>query len=160
MPNLHTFEIQPIRELIYKYKFGKSIDPFANSSRVADITNDINPKHGAAYCMDALDFIKMWGTGAIDTVLFDPPYSPRQIAEGYRSAAMLVNQQTTQSSFWGNLKKEIARITSPGGIVITCGWNSGGIGKKLGFELQEVLLVPHGGWHNDTIVTVERRIGG
>jgi hypothetical protein len=24
-----------------------------------------------------------------------------------------------------------------------------------GFEKQRVLLVPHGGWHNDTICTVE-----
>jgi len=26
---------------------------------------------------------------------------------------------------------------------------------KYGFEVTRVLLVPHGGWHNDTIVTVE-----
>jgi len=65
--------------------------------------------------------------------------------------------QTTQASFWGNLKKEIGRITKNAGIVITCGWNSGGVGKKYGFELDEILLVLHGGWHNDTIVTVERK---
>ena len=28
---------------------------------------------------------------------------------------------------------------------------------KYGFEIQEILLVPHGGWHNDTIVVVERK---
>ena len=33
----------------------------------------------------------------------------------------------------------------------------GGIGMKYGFEIQEILLVPHGGWHNDTIVVVERK---
>ena len=32
------------------------------------------------------------------------------------------------------------------------------IGKKYGMEIQEILLVPHGGWHNDTIVTVEKKI--
>jgi hypothetical protein len=68
---------------------------------------------------------------------------------------MTVNMQTTQASFWGNLKKEIDRIVKVGGKVITCGWNSGGIGKTKGFEIIEILLVPHGGWHNDTIVTVE-----
>lgn len=68
-----------------------------------------------------------------------------------------VNMQTTQSSYWAKQKEEIARIVKPGGIVITCGWNSGGIGKKHGFEIQEILLVPHGGWHNDTIVTVEKK---
>lgn len=42
-----------------------------------------------------------------------------------------------------------------GGKVITFGWNSGGIGYKYGFEIERILLVPHGGWHNDTICTVE-----
>ena len=54
--------------------------------------------------------------------------------------------------------EEIGRIVNRGGIVISCGWNSGGIGKKYGFEILEILLVPHGGAHNDTIVTVERKI--
>ncbi len=35
------------------------------------------------------------------------------------------------------------------------GWNSGGIGINNGFNLKEILLVPHGGNHNDTICTVE-----
>jgi hypothetical protein len=56
------------------------------------------------------------------------------------------------------MKKEIGRITRIGGTVVACGWNSGGIGKKYGFQLLEVLLVPHGGQHNDTIVTVETKI--
>lgn len=33
-----------------------------------------------------------------------------------------------------------------------------GIGKKNGFEIIEILLVAHGGMHNDTIVTVERKL--
>jgi hypothetical protein len=32
------------------------------------------------------------------------------------------------------------------------------MGKTNGFEIEEILLVPHGGWHNDTIVTVERKV--
>lgn len=46
-------------------------------------------------------------------------------------------------------------IKNGGGKVITFGWNSGGIGKTNGFEISRILLVPHGGWHNDTICTVE-----
>ena len=61
-------------------------------------------------------------------------------------------------SFQARQKNEIARITKKGGVVITCAWNSGGIGAGLGFEQQEILLVAHGGWHNDTIVTVERKM--
>ena len=67
--------------------------------------------------------------------------------------------QTTQATYWSNQKKEISRLVKPNGIVITCSWNSNGIGKSYGFELIEVLLVAHGGWHNDTIVTVERYHG-
>lgn len=52
----------------------------------------------------------------------------------------------------------IGEIVKKDGYVITCGWNSGGIGKKYGFEIIEILLVPHGGWHNDTIITVERKV--
>lgn len=55
-------------------------------------------------------------------------------------------------------KEEISRIMKKDGIAITCSWNSGGMGKKYGFEIIEILLVPHGGWHNDTIVTVCKKI--
>lgn len=158
MPNKNTFSIKPIEELINRYISGISIDPFANESRMATITNDLDPKYNTTHNMDAIDFLKMFEENSIDTVLFDPPYSPRQVSECYKSLNLTVNMETTQSSFWSNMKKEIARLTKPHGIVICFGWNSGGIGKTLGFELLEVLIVAHGGMHNDTIITVERKI--
>lgn len=45
----------------------------------------------------------------------------------------------------------------PGGLAISCGWNSNGFGRNRGFELVRVLLVAHGQHHNDTIVIVERK---
>ncbi len=66
--------------------------------------------------------------------------------------------ETTQASYWSKQKEQITRIIKPNGVVITCGWNSGGIGKKHGFEIVKILLVAHGGWHNDTIITVERKV--
>lgn len=158
MPNSKTFDIKPIRMLIEKYVRGVVIDPFANTSKIATITNDLNTEYDTDYHMDALDFLKMFDDNSIDTVLYDPPYSPRQVSECYKALNQTVNMQTTQASYWSNQKKEIARIVKPNGICITCAWNSGGIGVKYGFEIQEILLVPHGGWHNDTIVTVERKI--
>lgn len=158
MPNSKTFSIKPIRELIESYKFGIVIDPFANQSKIATITNDLDTQYETNYHMDALDFLKIFEDNSVDMVLYDPPYSPRQVSECYKSLDKTVNMQTTQASFWSNQKKEIGRIVKPNGIVITCGWNSGGIGKKYGFEIIEILLVPHGGWHNDTIITVERKI--
>lgn len=134
-----------------------SIDPFANTNRIAKITNDIDPAMGADFQMDALAFLGTFADQSVDFVLYDPPYSPRQVSECYKRLGMTVNMQTTQASFWGNLKKEIARITSPGGFVLSFGWNSNGIGKGHGFDLIELVTVAHGGQHNDTICTVERK---
>ena len=65
---------------------------------------------------------------------------------------------TTKANYWSNQKDIISRIVKANGIVICFGYDSNGIGKNRGFELIEVLLVAHGGRHNDTIVTVERKI--
>lgn len=158
MPNSKTFKIKPIHDLIKKYANGIIIDPFANDSKLATITNDLDESFETDYHMDALDFFKMFDNNSVDTVLYDPPYSPRQVSECYKKLNMTVDMKTTQSSYWSKHKKEISRIVHKDGIVISCGWNSGGIGKKYGFEIQEILLVPHGGWHNDTIVVVDKKI--
>lgn len=158
MPNSNTFEIKPIKELIDKYTYGLIIDPFANKNKLASITNDLDEQYDTDYHMDALDFLKKFDDNSVDCVLYDPPYSVRQVSEVYRKLGHSVNMETTQASYWSKQKKEIGRIVNRGGIVISCGWNSGGIGKKYGFEILEILLVPHGGAHNDTIVTVERKI--
>ena len=158
MPNKNTFTIPPIEEIVKKYTKGKSIDPFAGPNKLALITNDIDDRYHTDYNMDAIDFLKMFDNENVDTVLFDPPYTPRQVAEVYTRLRLTVDMETTQASFWSNMKKEIGRITKMYGIVISTGWNSGGVGKKYGFELLEVLMVPHGGQHNDTIVTVERKV--
>lgn len=168
MPSKNTFSIKPINELIInkikrkrleKAIVGSTIiDPFANDSclnHLCDFTNDIDPNARTTHHLDAIEFLQGFADKSVDLILFDPPYSPRQISECYKKFDKTVNMQTTQSSFWGNIKKEIARISAPKAVVITCGWNSGGIGKGMGFEIDKILLVAHGGWHNDTITTVE-----
>lgn len=140
-----------------KIFFWEIIDPFANSNKLATVTNDLDEQYDTNYHLDATDFLKIFPNKSVDTVLYDPPYSPRQVAECYKQLGRAVNMATTQASYWAKQKAEIARIVKDGGIVITCGWNSGGIGKQYGFEIIEILLVAHGGWHNDTIVTVERK---
>lgn len=162
MPNRNTFTIKPIKALITKYlmRGGLWVDPFVRNSIFKPnmtFTNDLNPNFTATSHVDALLFMKGIKTGTVDGVLFDPPYSPRQVKECYDGIGQKLTQEDTQSSFWGNLKKEIARVLKPGGIVITCCWNSGGCGKSNGLEHIEVLLVAHGGWHNDTIVVVEKK---
>lgn len=160
MPCKNTFEIKCIKELISKYLKAEhlSIDPFANKNKIASITNDIDPLFETDFNMDAIDFLKIFKGQSIDFVLYDPPYSPRQVSECYKKLNKTVNMQATQSSFWGNLKKEIKRVVKVGGIVASFGWNSNGIGKTKGFEIIEILNVAHGGNHNDTICVIERKV--
>lgn len=157
MPNKHTFDIPPIHALIQEERTpgGLWIDPFANQNKLADLTNDLNPVYDTDYHLDALDFLKLFQDESVDGVLYDPPYSPRQVSECYHDVGYDVTWDTTKASFWSNHKREISRIVKPGGKVITFGWNSGGIGYQYGFEISRILMVPHGGWHNDTICTVE-----
>ena len=164
MPSRWTFTIKPIKELLAQecgngmFTKGMWCDPFAGRNSPAEITNDLNPKNPARYHMDALDFLKMQGDEQFDGVLFDPPYSPRQIKECYENIGMEMGADKTRMDFWSKCKDEIARITKPGGKVICFGWNSMGLGKNRGFEMTNILLVPHGASKNDTITTVEIKI--
>ena len=158
MPNKNTFDIPPIKEFIYKHKVkGVIIDPFANKNKIANITNDLDEQYSTDYHLDALEFLKMFNDNSVDMVLYDPPYSPRQVSECYKKLGKTVNMKTTQASYWTNHKKEISRIVKQGGKVITFGWNSGGIGVKYGFEIEEIKIIAHGGWHNDTICVLETK---
>lgn len=158
MPNKNTFSIPPIRDIIIQEVDGGTwLDPFSCGTRIGTITNDLNPDVDADYHMDALDFLKMFEDASVDGVLYDPPYSSRQVAECYHGFGKEVTMETTQGSFWARHKAEIGRIVKPGGKVLSFGWNSGGMGIKYGFDLKRILLVPHGGAHNDTICTVEIR---
>jgi len=154
MPNSLTFTIKPIKELL-KEEVGTGIwlDPYARNSKIASITNDLNPDCNTDYHMEAVDFLKLFPKDYADGVIFDPPYSPRQIKECYNGIGL--EQFNTKMNFWSKAKNEIKRIVKPGGKVICFGWNSMGIGLNRGFTMMRVLLVPHGGAKNDTICTVE-----
>lgn len=159
MPNSNTFDIKPIRDVVLKYikRNTESIDPFANVSKIAKFRNDINPEYGTEYCMDALDFMKIFKEDSVDVALYDPPYSLRQVSECYKNHGYEVTMETTQSSWRSKHMDELARIVKPQGYVLSFGWNTNGVGKTRGFEIVEILLVAHGGSHNDTIVTVEQK---
>ena len=139
MPNKKTFTIKPIEELLDKYIPDWSIvlDPFPFN-----------------YIQDATDYLKDKPDNFFPVGLFDPPYSPRQLKECYKGKG----EYDTKSSTWSNWKDLLSKKIKVGGIVISFGWSSQGMGKNRGFEIIEILLVAHGGMHNDTICVVERRV--
>lgn len=148
MPNKWTFTIRPIKNLLKEEVSGLVADPFAGLNSPAQDQNDIEESRGGGDHLDALTWLKGRETEKYDTVLYDPPYSITQ-ARAYGK------KEFSSMKYWADCKNEIARIVKPGGKVICFGWNSMGIGKNRGFEMKRILLVPHGGSKNDTIVTVE-----
>ena len=118
MPSHKTFSIKPIKEFL-ELEFGCDyVDPFPYP-----------------FERDALEYLKEFQDSSVDKLAFDPPYSPRQLKEMYGGAGL---SYKTDASYWSDMKKEIGRIMKKGGKVMSFGWNSGGIGKKYGFEIQEI----------------------
>jgi hypothetical protein len=158
MPNPLTFRIPVIRDLILKYMKpeGRWIDPFAGSNPFKlDLSNDLNPENPTTYHMDAVEFLEYlhdWDEDTkarFDGCLYDPPYTLHQTNQVYKGFGLRKPISLT--------KDLIVPLIKQGGYVLTFGHNSGGMGINRGFELIEVLLVPHGGSHDDTICTVEKK---
>lgn len=156
MPTADTFDCPPIGDLVRKYLHGVSVDPFARNKRWATYTNDLNPETEAETHMDAVAFLEMLGRAAVkaDCVLLDTPYSPRQISECYKAAGIKPGMKDTQNAaFYSRVRTATRRLCKLGTTVLSFGWNSAGMG--FGFETAEILLVAHGGAHNDTICVID-----
>lgn len=166
MPNAWTFKIGPIAKLLERYvpAGGRGwIDPYAGYNSPAEGRNDLDPKAKAEYHLDALEFAKAMKDvanmyGKFDGILYDPPYSFRQISEHYKALGLKATQKDTSMAFYEKAKSAFCELIKPGGYAISFGWNSNGFGKARGFEIVEIMLVAHGGSKNDTIVVVERKL--
>lgn len=162
MPTSETFSIKPIGDLVRRYLADSacSIDPFARNKTWATLTNDLNPNTSAEYHLECLEFLALLHAEGIrsDLVIMDPPYSPRQIKECYDSIGRVMTEKDALSSVHTQRRAAVDRVLEPGGIVITCGWNTVGMGKGAGYEIVEILLVCHGSGHYDTITLVERKL--
>lgn len=165
MPNADTFSIKPIGEFVQKYlgsTQGDSIDPFARNKNWCSWNNDIDPATQADSHMDAEEFCKLILANngcCVELALFDPPYSPRQISECYKGFGREVTGQDTQNAYlYKRVRDALDPLLLKGGICLSFGWNSAGMGVKRGYAIEEILLVAHGGAHNDTICLAERKL--
>lgn len=136
MPNKRTFSIPPIKKLLEEENTEGFLDPFP-----------------FVYQRDALDVLAECKDNSQMGVLFDPPYTPRQLKECYDDMGQALHDTT--SRVWRMWKDEIARVIGRFGKCVSFGFSSNGLGKGRGFEITRILLVAHGNNHNDTIVTVE-----
>lgn len=155
MPNQWTFKVPAISKLLSEEMDLDNqvwIDPFAGKTSPASVRNDIEPSNEAEYHMDALEFLKSLPDGYAEGCLFDPPYSVEQCLRCYTPK---FKGTAGRAEYWGKCKDEIKRVVR--NKVICFGWDSCGVGKTRGFDLERVLLVCHGACHNDTIITVEKK---
>lgn len=163
MPTADTFDCPPIRDFVKKYlrQSKVSIDPFARNKRLATHTNDLNPATAAEFHMTALEFLEILKERGVksDLVIFDPPYSMEQCKRVYESVGRAVTMQDTQDwGRWTREKRLIAELLDIGGVCLSFGWNSNGVGLQNLFKIEEIMIVAHGGAHNDTICLAERKL--
>jgi hypothetical protein len=163
MPSSETFTIPPIRAFVKKYLRTAriSVDPFARDGGWATYTNDLNPKTKAQFHLPANEFLALMKAKEVrpDLVLFDPPYNLAQIKECYQGVGKEFGQWEAQhGAYWQEEKDLIRDIVPPGGIVLSFGWNSNGMGLDRGFKIVEIMLMAHGGPHADTICMAEKKV--
>jgi hypothetical protein len=162
MPAADTFDCPPIGDFVKRHlrQSATSIDPFARNKLWATHTNDLNPDTLAEHHLDAADFLQLLADRGVraQLCLFDPPYSPRQIKECYDGIGQKMQQMDAFRTHWKPERDLIDQLIEPGGVVISLGWNSIGMGRKRPYALEELLIVCHGPGHNDTICIAERKI--
>ena len=161
MPNSNTLKLKCFYTTFNKYNQGLSIDPFARNCKLAKITNDLNRNTSAKYHMYANEFLlKIKDRKLIpDVVIFDPPFSLRQVKECYDNyGSGFTQKDSTNAIRWTIERDIISNIQISGGIVHSFGWTTTCMSKKRGYEILEIVLCSHGPAHNDTIMTVERKI--
>lgn len=161
-PNHETFSMKPVREFVLRYlrEGALSLDPFARNSRLASFTNDIDPDTRAADHMDAEEWLKLLGRQGVkvEVALFDPPYSPRQLAECYKKSRKAEDRGGSRNGeMYARVRDALLPVLTAGAVVLSFGWNTNGMGLGRGFEPVELLVVRHGGAHNDTLCLAERR---
>ena len=114
MPNSKTFKIKPIKELIKRYVKNSDlvIDPFANEYSIKNeiickqyISNGIDTSFDTDYHLEAQEFMKLFDDNSVDVVLFDPPYSGRQVSECYKKLNKTVTMNDTNSGYFTKFKK-------------------------------------------------------
>jgi len=157
MPNGDTLTVKPIREIYSRHAFGVTVDPFARNCKLCQITNDFNPDTDAQFHLKADEFLRQVET--MNFVIFDPPYSLRQIKELYNSVDVGFTQKDSQNCVRWTIERDIiASKQTAGDMVLSLGYSTTCMGKKRGYEIIEILIVSHGAAHSDTLVTVERKL--
>lgn len=150
-PKKFTFEQPKLRKWVERNCQGKVLNLFAGKTKlnIDEFRVDSNKDMKADWYGDALEFLKTTDM-KFDTIILDPPYSFRKSYEKYQGHYI--------GSKYTIIKKAVIRVLNDRARVITFGFNSQGMSRRLGFKKIGILLVCHNGDHNDTICLVEAKL--
>ena len=143
----YTFEVKKIKEWVEdRCKDGKVLNLFSGKTKlnINEFRVDIDKKEAIAdVYMDVYDFIKNC-EDRYDTIILDPPYSIRKSMEYYKG---------NYTSKFKLIADECARLSDR---VISFGYHSTFLGKKRGYELEELCVFRHSGSQHCTIAIIEK----
>jgi hypothetical protein len=160
MASSDTLSIPCFLDAFNQYKCGFIIDPFARNSKLGTFTNDLNPETNAQHHMTADKFLNMLIENGVEfnTVMFDPPYSLRQVKECYDSYGEGFTHKDAQNAVRWTIERDIiSKHQKSGDIVLSFGWTTTCMGKKRGYKIEEIIICSHGPANNDTLMTIERK---
>jgi adenine-specific DNA methylase len=146
--NIHIKKIieNEIRALNETHGLNKTIkicDPFAREGFVGKlpncISNDLNPEFDTDYNLEFKDFARVMNmhNQEFDLLVFDPPYSLRQLKEQYDGIGKDLKLWQTHN-MWGVGKNLITENMPVGSVTISLGWTTAGFGKKRGFQKKAI----------------------
>lgn len=148
-----TFSVPQIRNAVESHLEGDTLNLFAGDTRLSHddqiIRNDIDPELEADYHFDATEVGSQFERNTFDTVILDPPFSIRNATLKYDGNWV---------SKWKLVADGVWKVVRPGGMVISLGHNSTGLGKVRGFAKEKLYIFNHKGGHHDTFCLVERQM--
>lgn len=157
-PRKYTFDTEPIANWVRSVtQEGMVLNLFAGRNRLYEFSSniiehrvDLDPTVNPTFNMDAESFIQYAKKEnyKYNTIILDPPYNLRKSVEKYGGRYM---------SNFQKIKEDILDLLLDSTNVITCGYNSVSMGENRGFSVNDILLISHGGSHNDTVITNEVR---
>ena len=157
----YTFRVKPVKKLLAEEMNGGIwLDPMSGYHSPADVTNDINPDTPAQHHEDALEFLKKQPHAHYDGILFDPPYSFENAKKIYalQDKPFMQRGIVPFYNYIRQCRKALVPLVKPNGKIILFGYDSMGMGKRNGFLLERVLIIPMGWCKIDIIVTVDRKV--
>lgn len=149
----YTFQAPKIKEWVESRSSGLVLNLFAGPTllNLSEIRNDIDKDMPAHYHLDALEMVLNFKDNKVffDTIILDPPYSYRKSIEFYNG---------NYSSKFRLIADNLDSILNKDGRIISFGYHTTFMGKKRGFELEELCVFGHSGAQHATIAIVEKRI--